>query len=364
MPQYNDYHAMNLGLLQSSLLRKLWINPSEDDNGWPADTAFLKYSESRINRKLNQYYADLVASAKCLHSWFILPFTANYSQYQVPIGIFDIDRVFMFTSSTCYEELKVHEESYIEEVLSPGWRSVSGIPAYAYVGDRSGMTVKLGFAPAPNTAATAITITSGGTTETRPLGGTDSVYGVAGVDSAATSYVDSQGQDFGYLTPSQPIMNITTNTIGTITSISTTNSDNDTLVCSITWSPGDEMRVFAGELIGTVSIGSLDASYILNPIIGAFPSSGITMAANNVLVRGFSLPVKLSSKYQYPELNPIFHEAIVLGAAADLGKEEPVDTQEYKQALAYEQQYNIIIAKLSMFTGQQYQTPAKIISRR
>jgi len=364
MPRYNDYHAMNLGLLQSSLLRKLWINPLEDDNGWPADTAFLKYAESRVNRKLNQYYTDLVTSTKCLQSWFIFPFTANYSQYQVPVGVFDIDRVFMFTSATGYEELKVQEEAYIEEVLSPGWRSASGTPEYAYVGDRAGMTIKLGFAPAPSTSATAVTIAAGGTTETRPLGGVDSVYGVAGVDSATTSYVDSEGQDLGYLVALQPIMNITTNTVGTITSIGTTNSDNDTLVCSITWTPGDEMRVFAGELIGTISVGNLDASYILNPTIGAFPAPGITMAANNVLVRGFSLPVKLSSKYQYPELNAIFHEAIALGAAADLGKEEPVDTQEYKQALAYEQQYNMIVAKLSMFTGQQYQTSARIISRR
>lgn len=364
MPRYNDYHGMNLGLLQSDVLRKLWINPQEDSDGWPADVAFLKYSESRVNRKLNQYYTDLVVTSKALTQWFILPFTANYSQYQVPIGIYDIDRVFVFSSATAYSELEVLDESQIEESLSPGWRSASGTPEYCYVGDRAGMTIKLGFAPAPSSSATAVTVGSGGTTETRPLGAADTVYGVAGVDSSGTSYVDSEGQNFGYLTASLSVMNITTNTVGTISSIGTTNSDYDTLVCSITWSPGDEMRVFAGELIGTIAIGSLDASYILNATIGSFPSPGITMAANNALVRGFSLPVKLSSKYQYPELSPMFHSAISLGAAADLGKEEPTDTQEYKQALMYEQQYGMLVAQLSAFAGQQYQTAARIISRR
>ena len=80
------------------------------------------------------------------------------------------------------------------------------------------------------------------------------------------------------------------------------------------------------------------------------------MAAGNLLVRGFMQPMLLRDYYQYPELNPMFHQAIALGAAADLGMEEPTDSPEFAQAQIYQQSFNQAMAALSTFASLQYKT--------
>lgn len=366
MSQYTDFHAMNLGELETDVLRKLWINASEDSNGFPAAAAFAKYSKYRVDKKINQVYSDMVIMTNAISKWFILPLVANYTQYPVPQGIYDIKCVYYFSSAASYVELDVEDEGIIEDLLNPGWRSYPSIPMYAYVGDSIGMRVKLGIAPASKTSATAITIAAGGDTVARPYGSVDAVSGSASPDSAATAYVDSEGQNFDSLgiIVGLFIYNITTATMGAITSITTTNTSYDTINSAVTWTPGDEMRIFAGDSTGFIEITDQDASYILSPVLGAFPNPGITMAANNLLVHGYSQPVKLVDEWQYPELNPLFHAGIALGAAALLGKEEPPDSPEYAQAIAYENDFNKNVGSLSGFATSRFHQGAQIISRR
>ena len=161
MPKYMNVHAMNLGELETEVLRKLWINPSEDSNGFPAAASFIKYSEYRIRKKINLVYSNMVTAARTLRSWFIITLKENYTQYPVPANCFDIGEVYYYSSATAYTKLEIYEEELIEDLLSPGWRSYPSVPQYGYVADRNRMMIKLGVAPAPNVDGTAITLSSG-----------------------------------------------------------------------------------------------------------------------------------------------------------------------------------------------------------
>ena len=365
MPQYINVHAMNLGELETEVLRKLWINPSEDSNGFPATSAFGKYSEYRIQKKINLVYSNLVTLTRALRSWFIITLKENYTQYPVPLNCFDIGEVYYYTSATAYQKLEIYEEDLIEVMLSPGWRSYPGVPQYAYVADRNRMGVKLGVAPIPSTNGTAITLGSGVLARDQGFGVVDSVSGSASPDSAALVYVDAHGQNFYNLgvIPGLSMVNISDRSIGVIASITTTNTAYDTItVTSLTggsaniWTPGDEMRITGGEYNNFIEIGQLDAEWLLSPTIGQLPTPGITMAAGNLLIRGFMQPILLRDYYQYPELNPLFHQAIADGAAAELGLQEPADSPEFAQAQVYQQSYNQAIGSLSSFASLQYKT--------
>ncbi len=372
MPQYVDIHAMNLGELETEVLRKLWINTIEDTNGFSPDTAFTKYSRYRVRKKINKNYTELVALTKALRSWFIVTLTANYTQYPVPLNCFDIESVYYFTSATVYDKLEVYEEETIEDMLLPGWRTMPNVPTCAYVADRNKMVVKLGVAPAPSISGTAVTLGSGVYAKTRPYGVVEGVSGVAGVASTGLVYVDAHGQNFNQLgvVVGLTILNIADGSKGVVTSITTTASAYDTLTCTSfsegainTWTSGDEMRVLGGEYGGSITIGDVEAQYILSPTGGRLPQPGITMAAGNLLVRGFMLPILLVDKHQYPELSPIFHYGIALGAAADLGMEEPTDSPEFIQAQAYRKDFNENVMSLSTFAATQYKQGAQLWSR-
>lgn len=374
MPKYINVHAMNLGELETEVLRKLWINPSEDSNGFPATTAFGKYSEYRIRKKINKAYSDLVTMTRAIRSWFVITLKENYTQYPVPLNCFDIGEVYYYNSATNYTKLDVYEEDLIESMLSPGWRSFPSTPQYAYTADRNKMGVKLGVAPTPNIDGTAITLGSGVLNKVQSYGVSEAISGSANPDSGLLVYVDSHGQNFDSLgvIPGLTIINITDGSIGIVESISTTNTTNDTITCvSLTggntnvWTPGDEMRLIGGEHNEFIEIGQTDAECLLSPIISQLPTPGITMAAGNLLVRGFMQPNLLRDYYQYPELNPMFHQSIALGAAADLGMEEPADSPEFAQAQIYQQSYNQSIGALSTFASLQYKSQGvQIWSRR
>src|SRR4030042_3932474 len=132
MPENIQIYAMNFGELKTEVLRKLWINPNEDSNGFPAATSFVKYSEYRVRKKINQAYSEIMALTRTLKSWFIIPLVANYSQYPVPVNCFDINKVFYYNSATTYTELPVVDEGFLEEELSPGWNSIASIPQWAF----------------------------------------------------------------------------------------------------------------------------------------------------------------------------------------------------------------------------------------
>jgi len=365
MPQYINTHAMNLGELETEVLRKLWINPSEDSNGWPAATSFAKYSEYRIQKKLNKAYADLCTFTKAIRSWFIVTLKQYYTEYPIPHNCFDIETVYYYTSATSYSKLDMYEENYLEEVLIPGWRSFPSNPSYAYVADKNKMVTKLGIAPAPNTDGTAITLGSGVYQKDRGYGIVEAISGVAAPGSANLVYVDSQGQNFSTLgvIPNLTLINLTDGSSGLISTITTTNTSYDTITCASlsegstnVFTPGDEIRIVGGEYVNFVEIGQLEADFLLAPSIGQLPTPGITMAAGNLLVRGYMRPLLLRNYYQYPELDPLFHQAIALGAAAELCLEEPVDSPEFAQGQAYQKSFNESIMALSIFAALQYKS--------
>ena len=356
---------MNLGELETEVLRKLWIDPSEDSNGFPAAVAFGKYSEYRVKKKINKAYSDLVTMTRAIRSWFIVTLKANYTQYPVPLNCFDISEVYYYNSPTNYTKLDVYEEDLIEDRLTPGWRSHPSTPQYAYTADRNKMGVKLGVAPAPSADGTAITLGTDVESRVQPYGVVNAVSGSANPDSAGLSYVDSHAQNFNTLgiIPGLIIINISDGSSGIIDSLATTNTPYDTIICTVlawgstnTWTPGDEMRIDGGEYNNFIEIGQTDAEWLLSPTPGTLPTPGITMAAGNLLVRGFMQPILLRDYYQYPELNPMFHQVIALGAAADLGMEEPVDSPEFAQAQVYRQDYNQSIGALSTFASLQYKS--------
>ena len=357
MPENIHVFAMNLGELETDVLKKLWITVSEDSNGFAPDEAFVKYSRYRVRKKINQIYSEMVTQTRTLKSWFIIPLSAGYSQYPVPQNCYDIESVYYFSGATTYSKLTVYDEETIEDTLSPGWMTQTGTPCYAFVGDRVKMGIKLGVAPPPARSATAITLAATLDTMNQPYGALEAVSGHAMIGSGTNIYVDAHGQNFDELgvVLGATILNLTDGSRGVITSLSTTNSTNDTINCSANlsggslnvWTAGDDMRIIGGEYGGVIELGDTEASYILAPNAGQLPKPSITMAANNLLVRGFMYPILLADQYQYPEMPPVFHAAIAVGAAAALGLEEPTDSPEFAQAQAYQQSYGAALDSLS-----------------
>lgn len=375
MPENVYIHELNLGQIEAKVLRKLWIQFDSETNGWAPDTAFSKYDRTRVRDAINEAYAYMSSFGKMIQSWFIIPTKANYGQYPVPLNIVDVDKVFYFSSSTDYEELKIYDRSILDEI-EPGWRTQTGVPEYAYPGDWSRTNRKLGISPIPTTDAATVTLDSTVKNRPTPYGAVEAVSGSAAPGSATSTYVDSGGQDFSDLgvVPGMTILNTTDGSRGEITSLTTTNTANDTLVCSgglsgglnNIWTPGDEMRIIGGDYGGIIEIGDTEAEYLLAPDSGQLPSPGITMAAGNLLVEAFILPVLLTNQNQYPEIHPMFHPGLVFGAAALLGQEEPVDSPEFKQAADYQRKFDGYVSSGSKLMASHFKSGdgQKLWSRR
>ena len=374
MPEHVTTFAMNLGQLETEVLRKLWVDPKEDSDGHPADVSFNYFTKYRVDKKINQACAEMVVYSRALKSWFIVVEKENYYQYPVPLWCYDIEKVYRFSSATTYSELELLDEETIEEEFSPGWRTLPSTPQYAFACDRNKMVIKLGIAPPPSSDGVAPTLATGVYTRAQPYGAVEGINGSAGPGSVGDSYVDALGQDFTELgvIPGLTLWNITDGSTGVITSINTTGSDNDTLVCSggfsggtvNAWTPGDEMQILGGEYGGQVTIGDLEASYILGSTMGSLPGPGITMGAGSLLVRGYSYPALLRVPTQYPELPPIFHPLVAIRAASLLGLEEPADTARYTQALRYQEEFNSQLAILMGYTADQFHGRYQILSKR
>lgn len=348
MPENVYIHELNLGQIEAKVLKKLWIQFDFNTDGWAPATAFSKFDQTRIRDAINEAYTYMASFGRMIQQWFIIPTKTGYPQYPVPLNVVDVDKVFYFTSATDYEELKIYDRSVLDE-LEPGWRTQTGVPEYAYSGDWSRTNRKLGISPIPTTDAAAITLASTVLNKPTPYGAVEAVSGSAAPGSAVSTYIDADGQNFSNLgvVPGMTSLNITDGSRGVITSLATTNSTSDTIICSGSlsggsvnvWTPGDEMRIIAGDYGGIIEIGDTEAEFLLAPNSGQLPSPSITMAAGNLLVEAYILPVILNNLYQYPEIHPMFHPGIVLGAAALLGEEEPVDSPEFKQAADYRRRF-------------------------
>ena len=146
---------LNLGLLKYEVLKKLWILISEDSDGYPTGNSFTKYGETRLTRKINESYSKIAAATRAIRSWFIVPLKSTYSQYPLPVNVVGIiPPIYHYTSATNYEELSIYDRAILNKE-SPGWRTATGEPQYAYVGDWSITGRKLGVTPTPTSDATA-----------------------------------------------------------------------------------------------------------------------------------------------------------------------------------------------------------------
>lgn len=374
MPENIYFHALNLGEIETEVLKRLWIQFNEDTNGHPPATAFSKYTQYRVRKKINQVYMETVVLLRSLKSWFVIPLKASYYQYPVPLNCFDLDKVYYFSSATTYSELKIIDEDIIEEELSPNWRTITSTPQYAFQADWAKMNRKLGIAPPPSADGTAITLVGTILNRPTPYGPAEAVSGSANPDSGTNVYVDSGGQNFTKLgvIPGLTIINMSDGSRGLITSISTTNTTSDTITCSGNlsggsvniWTPGDEMRIIGGEYGGYIEVGDTEAEYLLAPNVGQLPLPSITMAAGNLLIRGFMIPTLLRDVYQYPELPTYLHEIIGVGAAAKLASEEPVDSPEYAQAEKYSTEFGNAIGVFGGILKSQYKGDIKLWSKR
>ena len=120
MPENVHIHAMNLGELSSEVLRLCWIPFTENSDGSPPDSAYYRYSKYRIRKKINEVYAEVAELVGYLRSWFIVTLKANYTQYQMPQNVVDVDEVLYFSSATSYDRLKIRSMELLEDEI-PGW---------------------------------------------------------------------------------------------------------------------------------------------------------------------------------------------------------------------------------------------------
>lgn len=378
MPENINVFAMNLGELEADVLRKLWIDFSEDTNGWPPNTAFTgRLTLTHVRRKINQSLAEIGALARSNKGWFILPSKANYGQYPVPYNVVDITSpIYWFTSATEYIELKVYDEQDFDlSMPMSGWRTETGSqPEYAYSGFTNKSQRYLGITPIPTGDATSITLNAAVLERSQLYGVTEAVSGSAASGSSATKMVDADGrnfQDLGVI-PGVYILNITDGSSGAVSALSTTNTANDTIeVTALTggstnqFNPGDEWRIVHGTYGGIVEVGDIDATSLLAPNPGSIPSPLITMAEGNMLVRAVVLPAKLVDRNQLPELPFWYHTAVSTRAAGYLAKEYPADSPEFAQGASYIQQSGEMLASLKGDAESLYKTgPRQIQSKR
>jgi hypothetical protein len=347
MPENVFVYQLNLGQLEGEVLRKLWIAFDEGSDGVPPASAFTsRLSQSRIRRAINRSCAEIAIRTKAIHGWFILPMKATYGQYPVPGNVFDVaSPVYYFTSSTSYDELQVYSEEELDDMRS-GWRTATGsMPEFAYSGLWRGTQRYLGFTPTPTASATAVTLDSTILERVSPYGPAEGVEGTAASGSGTLAMVDASGQNFVELgvVPGMVIINISDSSKGTITTISTTNTLNDTINCSgglsggsaNTWTLSDEFKIIGGSYGGFIEIGDTEASFLVGRYGGDVPFPKITMANGNVLFKAYLRPVLLVNENQYPELPPELHPAVGELAAGYLAGEFPTDTAEYKQSEMY-----------------------------
>lgn len=361
--------AMNLGDLETDVLRKLWRQFREDSDGWAPDVAFTDpLSRTRVRRKINQALAEIASFAKCNKCWFVVPTKQNYGQYPVPQNVIDImSPIYYFTGASAYIELDVYDEADLDDSLSlTSWRMETGSqPSVAYAGFTNRIQRYVGIHPIPTADASAMSLDAAVLERINPSGVVGGVSGSATTGSGATKMVDADGRNFENLGViiGAYILNITDGSKGAITSLSTTNSTNDSINVSAltggsanTFAAGDEFRIVHGTYGGIIEIGDIDANFLLAPNPGSIPHPLVTMAAGNMLVRTYIMPAKLVDKYQYPELPLWYHSSISIRAAGLLAEEFPVDSPEYAQAVAYLKRSDDSIAMLrgearEMFKG-------------
>lgn len=361
--------AMSLGDLETDVLRKLWRQFREDTDGWAPDVAFTEpLNRTRVRRKINQSLAEIASFSKCNKCWFIVPTKASYGQYPLPQNVVDImSPIYFFTAATTYVELDVYDEADLDDAKSgSSWRMETGsAPSVAFAGFTNRIQRYIGITPIPTVDATAYTLNAAVLERVSPSGVLGGVSGSAAAGSGATKMVDADGRNFEKLgvIVGAYILNITDGSKGAITSLSTTNSTNDSINVTAltggsanTFTAGDEFRIVHGTYGGVMEIGDIDASFLLAPNPGSTPHPLITMAAGNMLVRSYIMPALLVDKFQYPELPLWYHSAISIRAAGLLAEEFPVDSPEYKQGAAYLERSDKMIEMLrgearDMFKG-------------
>jgi hypothetical protein len=364
MPLNVNILARTMGQLETDTLRLVWLTLSDDDllsDGSPADPAFMqRYTKSQVDDAINQAYANIVVAAKHKRSWLVIRMKQYYGQYPLPLQVAGFESVYYFSSASSYEELEYLDRGDLE-ARSPGWITDLGDPEYVYPGDPIGMYQTLAVVPRPLVNGTAVIVDSAVSNTIGAYGPVEGIEGTAGTGSATGTYVDSQGQNFDTLgvVVGQTIVNRSDESKGTITSITTTNTTNDTIVCSggltggaiNAWSIADEMQITGGVYYPVTILSGFASQYYLSPNMGQLPLPGLTMAAGNILASCFMYPMLLREHNQYPELPPQYHQAIPYGAASILFSQQPAGSPEAAKGVEYAQTFAQKVAEAAASKG-------------
>jgi hypothetical protein len=272
----------------------------------------------------------------------------------LPLQVAGFEDVYYFSGPTSYKKLKYYNRGDLED-LSTGWITSTGDPEYCFSGDPIGMYQTLGITPRPSADGTGVTLASGIFNTVGAYGPVEGVEGSAGGGSATGTYIDSEGQNFSMLgvIVGQTIINRTDGSTGTITSITTTNTANDTIVCSgglsggatNVWAVSNEMQITGGVYYPVTILTGFSSQYYLSPNMGQLPIPGLTMAAGNLLISCYLYPMLLREQNQYPELTPNYHQAIPYGAASMLFSQQPAGSPEAAKAAEYGQMFSQKVAE-------------------
>lgn len=327
MPEYLEtitglWEGKDLDELEDGVLSKL---------GELAGT-YDRYSQAEIQSQLNAAQRIFATRTRILKGFGIIILKANRREYKLPTHFFDFinKRWPMFyraPSSGGYSRVERKSEQRLDNEFA-SWRDETGtVPRYCYKGQVFGNTRLIGLSPLPDTDGeeyvagtdTGIYVTS----TNNSIGGNISGIHKTGYANSAF-YVDSEGRDLSALgvTVGMTIRNITDDSYGQITAIGSQDATNDKLTVTLAngtdndFDVGDSIMIFAGEYGVITSWEDTGEQYLFSSELGAL--AAITVPDGNLFFPYVRLPVKLTNANQYPEIPPLFHEALEWRAAAIL----------------------------------------------
>ena len=270
-----------------------------------APLCYTRYSRDSILAALNLANMETAARLRCLHGFAVIILRAGYGQYLPPADMLDPKDAFFYKSATSYVHLTRDgwkKRDWLDR-FQGGWRTMTGDPYWAYIGDSAGNLRKLGFTPRPDTAGTNYLVTpdtgvvisvTGMTTTGNITGVNTTAHATTCTDSAART-LSSLGVRAGMMA-----LNVTDGSKGQITDV-TGSTFTVTLAggTANTWAIGDSFTILAGEY-GVVTSVDGDEEYIFSSDRGELIAIGAI--TGNVFLEYWRKPLKLTIDTQYPEV--------------------------------------------------------------
>lgn len=284
---------------------------------------FNRYSQAQIIQALNLGQNKFTLLTECLTMPVLIVCQNNVANYLLPDCVQKVQsgRYYFGTDRMSYQELTIKGsmKELQDEVVD--FRGDTGSPAYYMFPSYRGKLVQVGISLFPSVDGTTFNATNSGVTAFEP-GSVWPGMAVGAAKIAGASFIDSTGRDMTSLgvTVGLPIFNAT-NTgqlSGVITSITTTNSANDTLVAAMggNWAINDQAVIpltnwglavdIPADTLWTIATGAAD----------------ITPLTDNLMMDVVRKPMPINANYlsMIPEIDPDYTEAAVAWAVYLLGR--------------------------------------------